>query len=254
MVSRSPFPEGEDAAAAPPSSPSARATGGFWFALSQRQRDALRTLGGHRIYPAKATLMCQGDEANHVVIIQSGWAKVTTATEDGHHVLLALRGPGDLVGESAVLGTRLRSATVTALSPVRSLVVSGARFVDYLNGDPVVWRTVSAVVMQRLEDADSRLQTHISAKGAQRLAAALVHLAELSVLGAPPNPDGSVDIAPPLSQEELGSYIDASRETVARAFNTLRKLGLVRTGWRRITVLDLPRLATYANGKPLGQK
>ncbi|MGI5330985.1 helix-turn-helix domain-containing protein, partial [Actinomadura nitritigenes] len=37
--------------------------------------------------------------------------------------------------------------------------------------------------------------------------------------------------------EELASWMDASRETVARALQTLRQRGRVRTGWRRLTVV-----------------
>jgi hypothetical protein len=35
------------------------------------------------------------------MIIQRGWAKVTSTTEDGHEVVLAVRGPGELVCEGA---------------------------------------------------------------------------------------------------------------------------------------------------------
>jgi hypothetical protein len=40
--------------------------------------------------------------------------------------------------------------------------------------------------------------------------------------------------------------MDASRETVARALATLRRQGLVSTGWRKITVVDPPRLRAFA--------
>jgi CRP/FNR family transcriptional regulator, cyclic AMP receptor protein len=55
-----------------------------------------------------------------------------------------------------------------------------------------------------------------------------------------------VEICPPLSQEELGSWVDTSRETVARALHAWRRTGLVRTGWRRITVVDRKGLWNYA--------
>ncbi|GAA2453389.1 Crp/Fnr family transcriptional regulator [Actinomadura vinacea] len=223
---------------------------GFWDALDDTQRAALRHVSRPRTYPAKKPLCYQGDESDHIIIIEDGWAKVTSATEDGHDVVLAVRGPGDLVCESAVLGSRLRSATVTALSPVRALVVPAARFTGFLDAHSVVWRLVSGTFVRRLDDADQRLQAHVAAKGAQRLALLLSNLAELSARHAPPAPDGSIEIAPPLSQEELGSWMDASRETVARALNSLRTLGLVRTGWRRITVVDLPGLRAYAHGHP----
>jgi CRP/FNR family cyclic AMP-dependent transcriptional regulator len=224
---------------------------GFWEALDQAQRTALRQVSRPRTYPARRPLCYQGEQSDHIIIIETGWAKVTSSTEDGHDVVLAVRGPGDLVCESAVLGGRHRSATVTALSPVRALVVPAARFTGFLDAHAAVWRLVSGTFVSRLDDADQRLQAHVAAKGPQRLALLLSNLAELSARHAPPAQDGSIEIAPPLSQEELGSWMDASRETVARALNTLRREGLVRTGWRRITVVDLPRLRTYAGDRSL---
>lgn len=218
----------------------------FWAALDAAQRSALRAAARPRTFPVKAPLVYQGDESDHVIIIERGWAKVTSSTEDGHDVVLAVRGPGDLLAESAVLGGRPRAATVTALSPIRALVVPAARFTGFLDDHPDVWMLVTGTFVRRMDDSDRRLAAHITSRGPQRLAALLTDLAERSVHHAPPAPDGSIEIGPPLSQEELGSWMDASRETVARALGGLRRAGLIRTGWRKITVIDLPRLREFA--------
>ncbi|GLZ16364.1 Crp/Fnr family transcriptional regulator [Actinomadura sp. NBRC 104425] len=220
----------------------------FWNALDAAQRADLRAAARPRTYPARTPLCFQGEDSDHIIVIESGWAKVTSTTSDGRDVVLAVRGPGDLICESAVLGGRRRSATVTALSPVRALVVPAARFTAFLDGHPAVWRLVSGTLVRRQDDADRRLQAHVSARGARRLAGLLAQLAEMSARHSPPGPDGRIAIAPPLSQEELGSWMDASRETVARALNNLRAQGLVRTGWRKIVVEDLPGLRAYADG------
>ncbi|CNF32722.1 cAMP-binding protein [Mycobacterium tuberculosis] len=215
---------------------------GFWAALDSAQRTALREAARPRQFPVKAPLVYQGDESDHVIIIERGWAKVTSATADGHDVVLAVRGPGDLIAESAALGGRPRAATVTALSPIRALVVPAARFTGFLEGHPDVWMLVTGTFVDRMDESGRRLTAHVTSRGPQRLAGLLAQLAELSAQHAPPAPDGSIEIGPPLSQEELGSWMDASRETVARALNGLRRAGLIRTGWRKIIVVDLPRL------------
>ncbi|MFB4309795.1 Crp/Fnr family transcriptional regulator [Actinomadura sp. GTD37] len=219
---------------------------GFWALLEPAQQSALRETARPRQFPVKSPLVYQGDESDHVIIIERGWAKVTSATADGHDVVLAVRGPGDLIAESAVLGGRPRAATVTALSPIRALVVPAARFTGFLDAHPDVWMLVTGTFVQRMDDSDRRLTAHVTSRGPQRLAALLSELAELSAHHAPPAADGSIEIGPPLSQEELGSWMDASRETVARALNGLRREGLIRTGWRKITVVDLPRLREFA--------
>jgi CRP-like cAMP-binding protein len=195
-------------------------------------------------------LCYQGDESDHIIVIERGWAKVTSATENGHEVVLAVRGPGDLVGESAALGDRERSATVTAISTLWGLVLPADRFAMFLDEHPRAWRMVSGTFVRRLDDADRRVQAHASAEASHRLALLLLHLCDLSEQYDRPGPDGSIEIRPPLSQEELGSWVDASRETVARALKEWRALGLVRTGRRKITVLDRPGLLAYGRGRP----
>jgi CRP/FNR family transcriptional regulator, cyclic AMP receptor protein len=212
---------------------------GFWDILEDVERDALRAAARRRTFPNRMPLCHQGDDSDHVVVIESGWAKVTSATEDGHEVMLAVRGPGDLVCEGAVLGHRRRSATVAAISPLRSLVISAGRFTAFLDEFPRTWRLVSETVVRRLDDADRRVQAHACTSGTQRLALLLVELAEQY---GEPAPDGGIEVRPALSQEELAGMVDTSRETLARALRDWRTLGLVQTGWRKIIILDLPGL------------
>jgi CRP-like cAMP-binding protein len=55
-----------------------------------------------------------------------------------------------------------------------------------------------------------------------------------------------IEIELPLSQEELASWIGASREAVSKAFQLLRSLGIVETGRLRVTVLDHEALRRHA--------
>jgi CRP/FNR family transcriptional regulator, cyclic AMP receptor protein len=231
-----------------PTSPPLRSD--FWNALDEPERNALRSAARPRTYPAKVPLCHQGDESDHIIIIETGWAKVTSTTENGHEVMLAVRGPGDIVCESAVIGHRERSATVTAISALRALVVPAGRFTTFLDEFPRAWRMVSGTFVHRLDDADRRVQAHASADGARRLALLLIYLSELSEQYERSSTAEGIEIRPPLSQEELGSWVDASRETVARALKEWRELGLVRTGRRKIILVDRPGLDAYARGKP----
>ena len=54
--------------------------------------------------------------------------------------------------------------------------------------------------------------------------------------------DGGIQIRLPITQEDLGSWTASSRAGVAGAMRTMRELGWIETGRRRITVLDLDAL------------
>jgi CRP-like cAMP-binding protein len=69
-------------------------------------------------------VICREDHlGRQAFIIISGTAAVSRGTE-----VLATVGPGDVVGELALLGDGRRNASVTAIEPVRAYVMSAQEF------------------------------------------------------------------------------------------------------------------------------
>lgn len=217
---------------------------GAWSALNDEQRGQLRNVARARVYPARSPLVHQGREGDHVIVIEDGWVKVTSDTFNGDEVLLYVRGPGDLIGENVLFGTEPSPVTITALTPVRCLVLSAARFKNFLDEHLAVWQLICRLLVQRQEETDLLLRVLLSSKGTERLAGLLAQLGELSARHGPPDQDGYITIAPPLTQYELARWLDASRETVARSLQALRTRGLVRTGRRKMAV-NLSGLREY---------
>lgn len=215
---------------------------GFWTLLSRDQRDALSNLGLPRDYPAGATICNEGDPGTHVFILLAGWVKVLSSTNDGHEIVLALRGDGDIVGESAGETTGRRNATIQALDAVRALIVPYDKFNAFLDSNQGANRAYRRMVTLRWNDSDALLRIRAVTTGAQRLARLLLELAERHGHG----PDGARHLVMPLTQDELASLAGTSRATVTRAFNNWRKRGFVLTGPRHITILDQAGLQRVA--------
>ncbi len=219
----------------------------FWNDLTAEEQSALEAIGRPRPYAAGTVLCNQGDDSDYVIIIKDGWVKITSTTQDGRLVFHAVRGPADLVGEGAVFReTEQRIATVTSLSALQTYVVLADRFTGFLDTHPRVARSVMAMMQRRWDEADRRTQARASADGGLRLIDLLIFLADLSLDYTGGDPTRPIDISPPLSQSDLGSWADASRETAARQLRILREQNLVQTGWRKITVLDLTGLRAHA--------
>jgi CRP-like cAMP-binding protein len=73
---------------------------------------------------ADGDLLCREDHlGRQAFIIVSGTAVVSRGDE-----VLATVGPGDVVGELALLGDGRRNASVTAIEPVRAYVMSAQEF------------------------------------------------------------------------------------------------------------------------------
>jgi CRP/FNR family transcriptional regulator, cyclic AMP receptor protein len=219
---------------------------GFWTLLSQAEQDALSDLGLIRDYSPGAPLCLEGDPATHVFILLAGWVKILSVTKDGHAILLALRGAGDIVGEVAGETTGRRNATIQAIDDVRALIVRHDKFGSFLEAHPGADRAYRRVVTRKFNDADAKLRRHAETSGAQRLAAVLLDLAER--WGRAVN--GAIYLVLPLTQEELASLAGTSRATVTRTFRNWRKRAIIRTGQRHVTILDQAALGKIAGQQP----
>ena len=85
-------------------------------------------------------------------LILEGRATVT----NGRRTLATL-GPGDTIGEMSLLDGQPRSATVTAVDPMRTLTVASWNFRTLLRKEPSIMEKVMLQLVQRLREADRSL-------------------------------------------------------------------------------------------------
>ena len=212
--------------------------------VGRHEVDRLAALGHDRTWGPGDLVMRQGAPADGVVVVSHGHLKVLTTTPEGRSLLLALRGPGELVGELACLDGGRRSADVVALTPVAGRWVGLRALWQHLEGDPRTMRSLVQLLAARLREADrSRLEQ--ATEPTQRLLAR--RLLELAASHGRPSPGGfTIDM--PVTQEELAAWIGISRERLGDAFRRLRADGLVATGRRRVDVVDVDGLRERALG------
>ena len=214
-------------------------TGAFLDALTEAEADDLHSVGRRRRYGANVTLFHEGDEPGPVVVLLSGRAKVASLSSAGREVIVAVRGPGDLLGELSAIDGEPRSATVTTLEEVEALLVPGSAFAAFLEHCPRVALVILRMVAGRLRYADAQQADFAAHDVVGRVAHRLVELSER--FGATRD-EGRIEIELPLSQEELAAWTGASREAVSKALQLLRSLRIVETGRRHVTVLDVEAL------------
>lgn len=164
--------------------------------------------------------------------------KVSSYTPAGGEVVLALRGPGEVLGEYSVLDRRPRSATVTAVEPTEGHVIPGPAFNDFLEQQPAIAAALLRGVLSQLRDSDRKRIEFGALDAAGRVASRLLELgARYGSVG-----ERGLEVSLPLTQEELAAWIGSSREAVAKALRTLREQGVIETGRKHVTILDLDAL------------
>jgi CRP-like cAMP-binding protein len=206
----------------------------YWDTAGPDATAAFSARGARRSFRRGEALMHVDQVGREVLILRSGLVKISATTRHGRAVLLAFRGPGDLVGEMAALDDAPRSATVLALEAVDALALAAADFRAVLAEQPAAQRALLLTLAERLRDADAKRVQLAAYTTMGRVAFCLLELCVRFGQGD----DDRIEISLPLSQDELAGWAGASIESVGRALQSMRKLGWIQTGRRAITVLD----------------
>ncbi|MBC2864056.1 Crp/Fnr family transcriptional regulator [Streptomyces mexicanus] len=205
----------------------------FLARLEKEDRIALLAIGRPLRYPARSALMHQDEPSAHVLLLLHGWTKVTALAANGYEALLALRGPGDIIGEGAALSGRHRSATVTALDPVEAVVIEQGRFTAFVSDNARVALQLLSLATDRQRSTDRRRLQWAALTVRERLA---VLLLELMRTHGNRTSEG-IELGIGLSQQEFAGSVGSSREAVARLLKELRARNVVATRRRRLVVL-----------------
>lgn len=206
-------------------------------------RDRILRLGTPRTYSADHHLLKQGESGEFLYLLIDGVVKIVATVENGIETLLGVRVGGDVVGELAMLGGGVRSASVITCGRVVASVVAKSAFERFAKDNPPVGFMLSQMIGDRLRWANDRRLDSAAYEVDVRLARVLLQMA--SRHGRPVA--GGTDIGVPLTQAELGALIGAKEVTVQRALRTLESRELVGRGRRRVLIIDSEGLTEYAH-------
>jgi CRP/FNR family cyclic AMP-dependent transcriptional regulator len=213
----------------------------FLAGLAEDVRYGLLALGTTRRLPAGRRLFSEGDLSTHVEVLRTGWVKLTIAPRGVDH-LVAIEAPGTLLGLDG-LYTEQRHYTVTAVGECVSTVLRAAEMMSFAGRHPGVAATMLGSFARDLQRARLAVVSQSELSVVARLARLLAGLARTTGQSFPEG----VQIAVELSQVELAQLIGASENAVQQCLRELRTRGCIRTGYRRISILDLAMLDDIAN-------
>jgi CRP-like cAMP-binding protein len=102
-------------------------------------------------FPQGNILMRQGAPASSMFIILEGAAGVTIDSASGEPREVAVLATGDIFGEMSLMTGSPRSATVTALTRLRTLEITKEPIEELLQSSPELLQRFSQVLAERLE-------------------------------------------------------------------------------------------------------
>jgi CRP-like cAMP-binding protein len=211
---------------------------GFQALIGAERWSSLLSQGNHRFCPAGSRLLDQGGPSRLVHALKKGRVRVVYTEDGGNEVLMAVRGPGDLLGEYAQRDRSEHMATVWTLDDCEFGVLPTDSFeavIHHLHiGD-----ILQQYILQKYRQIPQRLWRIANLQTEQRMA-----LLFLEILGADPNSDESVV---PMTQQQVADSLGVARSSVTRLLAEWKQAGVVSLHQSRLEVLDPASLARRAN-------
>ena len=206
--------------------------------VAARDLDRLAQLARPKRLHNRERIENAGSYDGHLWVIVSGAVRISTATDAGDHVYAVL-GPGNSFGLAAVVGKGVGTLDAEAFGATEVAWIDGAALMQLLDDRPPLWRHFAGLLSQRLVVALKLLRDNTVAALRERLVRRLLVL-------HPAIEPGSGEAVLPMTQADLARMLGTSRSRANAELRRLESEGLVRSGYRGITLLDVPRLRELA--------
>jgi len=158
----------------------------------------------------------QDEVSDKVFVVVSGRVGVTMLRSDGQELLIDIVGPGALCGEGAAFDGLPRFSSANALEDCEALVIPAADFCKLMSSHAALAPLVVQTIALKQRMLATRLAQVTQASPEVRITELL------SQITAPESPTIV------LTHQQIANLIGASRITVTRAMQKLRRDGAVR--------------------------
>lgn len=162
-------------------------------------------------------LFFEGEPGTELYVLVSGKARIEKVSASGEVQVIAVRGPGEVIGEMSLIDDKPRSAQATAQTKVKMLVLSKENFQKAVLHEPSVTFAIMQTLSHRLRDAADMLLDVRVKDVPERL---------LDFLLKESDSDGNVVLG--ITQTALAEQLGCTREAINRALKALEDRGRIR--------------------------
>ena len=192
--------------------------------LPDRLSNALLANAKPRRLAAGEVLFVSGDPGDGFYRLDEGLLKVSIESATGSERILAILGPGSIVGDLAIIDGLPRSASATALRTSKLSFVSRSAFGSFATKEPNIYKYLVKMLAARLRDTDQIVAAESFLPLRGRVARALLELSH--AFGH--NVGGTrVVIRQKVSQRDLAAMAGIARENVSRIMNEWMRMKIV---------------------------
>ena len=187
----------------------------------------------------KGTVLCrEGEPGKEMWVIQSGKVAITKKVRDVEKEL-ALLGPGEFLGEMAIISNKPRNASATVREDARLLVIDPKTFEAMIRGNSEIAVRMIKMLSGRLSDADAQIEALLLADPSSRV---VQHLLNVCQSHGEAGPDG-VEVEFPV--RELPRLLGVGEPAIHHLLARLERAGLITLAGDRVTVPETARLFDF---------
>lgn len=200
--------------------------------LPEEIRQAIAASAVHRHFDAGQVIYVEGEPAEAIYVLESGWIKATRMTREGREQAMMFLRPPEVFGDIAVLTGTPYPGTVVALEDVDAWVIPAQTILDLVSSHPAFALAMIRRLGERVLHYISLVEDLSLRSVEARLANTLLRHSELR--------DGQL-IVPRrewTTFDEMATRLGTVRDVLSRALKTLEAEGLLKVEKQAIVLLD----------------
>jgi CRP-like cAMP-binding protein len=175
-------------------------------------------------YETEQYIFRKGDPGRGVMSIVSGRVRVSTRSAENREVVLAVIGPGEILGEIATIDGGERTADAVAMEPTEVLFIGRTEFLGFLERNPQACLRLLEILCDRFRWTDEIVSDLNIFNLRPRLAKRLLSLSDQY---GEPDDDGTRFVIR-LPEETLARMMGSTQEAVRRQLRSWTEIGLIR--------------------------
>jgi CRP/FNR family transcriptional regulator len=195
---------------------------------------------------ANEALFVAGDPGDGCYRLERGLFKVVVTSPQGEERILAMLGPGAIVGEFAMLDGGPRSASVFAVRDCELSFISREEFEERTRRHPEIYQYLINVLITRLRRTDEEMAAISFMTVQARLARALL---ELGKHVGQDDGAGRIVIQHKISQSDLAAMAGVARENVSRVMSDWKRSNVVTRSSGLFCLNDIATLERNAGSQ-----
>jgi CRP/FNR family cyclic AMP-dependent transcriptional regulator len=202
-----------------------------------------------REYQAGEVLFREGEQGDRMFVLQSGAVRITKRM-GGEDRVLAVLGPGEFVGEMALLNGKPRTATATVVEPTRCLLIDARTLETMVSKNAEIAMRLVKKLARRLDSADTLIEILMHTDPKARVMLALARHAEAF---GEQLADG---VRIRATAADVALEVSVLESTAQEVLHRLKRLRLVRddASGNGLVISDIGRLRDFLEFLEMPQK